>query len=405
MKKFCAVPWNELVYSSQMNYSVCCKWQEHSNKNISSSSPTLDHYNGEEMKQLRSRFIRGEQIPECRACWEDEENGRFSLRMRRNQHYHGRDDLYIGDDEIKHIIDDTKTDGSYNTNNIHGLHISTGDKCQLRCIDCSPAYSRSILKDYERLGWDKNFKARRYITDKKMFDEDAHWNSVKENSKNLKIIRLTGGEPSIDKKFEEYLNWCVVENIAQDVEIHIPTNAVNVKDSFLEPLKKFKKVMFSLSVDGIGELDEYLRYPTRWDKKIQNIEKIIDLFPHSNIHTVVYSLNVLALDKIYNWAKSFDVLHSIELLTYPDELSIKHLPDPIKQKALDRIQPIIKNHNGSVSPNKYDKKEYSLNGLSAVVKRLSMPGDSAQWNRCTDIIKSYDTIRRNPLNQIIDLPY
>ena len=401
MKKFCAVTWNELVYSSQMNYSVCCKWQEHSKKNTASNKSSVEHYNSVQMKKLRKKFIQGKQINECKACWEDEDNGRFSMRMRRNQHYYGKSDLNVDDKEVSKVINDTGLDGSYNTENIHGLHISTGNKCQLRCIDCSPAYSRSILKDYEKLGWDKNFKARRHVSNNKV-SEDEHWQSIKDNSQNLKIIRLTGGEPSINNRFIEYLNWCVDTGIAEKVMIHIPTNAVKISDSFLQPLKKFKKVMFSLSVDGVGELDEYLRYPTNWNKKIQNIEKIIDLFPDSNIHTVVYSLNVLKLKEIYEWGKKYPVQHSIELLTYPEELSVKHLPDNLKEITLKQIIPLVENISVKKTNNVYDKENYALNGLSAVVNRIKQQGSVDEWNKCFNIIKSYDTIRKKPLNKIID---
>lgn len=402
MKKFCAIPWNELVYGSQMNYSTCCKWQEHHDRNTKSDRPASEHYNSSSMKDLRQRFIKGKPIPECKACWDDEENGRFSMRMRRNQHYYGKADLRVNDDIVKDVIQET-INGEYHTDNLHGLHISTGDKCQLRCIDCAPAYSRSILKDYEKLGWDKNFKARRHVS--QVIDlkqrEEAHWESIKENSKNLKIIRLTGGEPSINNNFVQYLKWCVVNNIAQDVEIHIPTNAVNIKDSFLEPLKEFKKVMFSLSVDGVGELDEYVRYPTNWSKKIDNMEKIIKLFPHSNIHTVVYALNVYHLKHIYEFGQRYPVSHSIELLTYPDELSVRHLPVAIKKDIINKLQPLVLHTEPVKDIHTFDKQKYSLNGLSAVVSRLGESGSKQQWYKCQSIVKSYDTIRKKPLNDIL----
>ncbi len=402
MKKFCAIPWNELVYGSQMNYSVCCKWQEHDDKNTNSDKPAVEHYNSARMKNLRQRFIEGAPIPECKACWEDEDNGRFSMRMRRNQHYYGKADISIDDDVVKNVVQQT-VDGGYNTNDLHGLHISTGDKCQLRCVDCAPAYSRSILKDYKKLGWDKNFKARRHVT--QVIDlrqrEQAHWDSIRENSRNLKIIRLTGGEPSINNNFVDYLKWCVKNKIAQEVEIHIPTNAVNVKDSFLEPLKEFKKVMFSLSVDGVNDLDEYVRYPTNWSKKIDNVEKMIKLFPHSNIHTVVYALNVFNLENIYKFGEQYPINHSIELLTYPDELSVRHLPNHIKDEVIKKLQPLLSETSASKNIHDLDKKQYSLNGLSAVVSRLREPGTEEQWQKCKSIVKAYDTIRKKPLNSIL----
>jgi len=404
--KFCAVPWNELVYTSQFNYGVCCIWKDDGNL-VSSSEKSDKHYNSAKMKDLRRRMLNKEEIPECQACWDNENNNKFSMRMRRNQHYYGVADLQHEDAEIEHILSDTTKDGSYHTNNIHSLHVSTGDKCQLRCIDCSPAYSRSILKDYKKLGWDNNFKSRRLVaTDNEFspFAESAHWESIRQNSYNLKIIRLSGGEPSINRNFIDYLNWLVEENIAQNIEIHIPTNCVNIKNNFLEPLKHFGKTVICLSVDGIGKLDEYLRYPTNWEKKLENINYMARVFPESYIHTVIYSLNVLDIDKIYKWGTQYQLMHSFDMLTFPDELSIRNLPDNLKQIAINKIKNVIKELKGHTDV--YNKEEFTLNSLTAILNRLSEPGNPEQWTKCQQIIKGYDTIRKQPLHEIcMDMAY
>ena len=387
--KFCAIPWNELVYTSQYNYGVCCKWQDDGNL-IATSNSATDHYHSDRMADLRQRMINGEDIPECSPCWEDEANGKFSMRNRRNQHYYGKADLRVDSQEVESIIANT-VNGMYSVDNLHGMHISTGDKCQLRCIDCSPAFSRSIYKDYERLGWDKNFKARRVITTDRKNNELAHWQSIKDNSRNLKIIRLTGGEPSINTHFVDYLNWCVDQGIAQDVEIHLPTNCVNIKPALIEPLTHFKKTMFSLSVDGVGDLDEYLRYPTNWNKKVKHIEQLIDLFPYSGIHTVVYSLNVLQIDQLFHWGQQFPVVHNFEMLNYPEELSVRHLPNDLKQQALEKIH----------SLNLDNANDFTKHSVLAVADRLQESGDLQQWNKCKEIIKAYDSIRKKSLHNII----
>ena len=383
------MPWHELVYTSQFKYGVCCKWKDDGHL-ITTDQSSQEHYSSKRMKDLRKRMIAGEEIPECSPCWEDEYNNKFSMRMRRNLHYYGTGNLHIDSDEVKSTLDQT-SNGDYHVNNLHGMHISTGDKCQLRCIDCSPAFSRSILKDYAKLGWDENFKARRIITTDAKTDEHAHWQSIKNNSKNLKIIRLTGGEPSINQHFTDYLNWCVDQNIAQYVEIHLPTNCVNIKQSFIEPLKHFKKTMFSLSVDGIGDLDEYLRYPTNWNKKVKHINQLIELFPESGIHTVIYSLNVLHIDQLFRWGSQFSIDHQFEMLSYPEELSIRHMPDNLKQIALDKINRIDLSTG----------TELAKNGIQAVANRLTESGDPAQWAKCVDIIAGYDKIRRKSLTKII----
>ena len=91
-KKFCSVPWRELTFSSQNQYSVCCKWDESKAVGLIDSNNNIDeHWNGKLMKDLRQKFINGDDIPECSWCWKDEKANKVSARLRRNQHYYGQD--------------------------------------------------------------------------------------------------------------------------------------------------------------------------------------------------------------------------------------------------------------------------------------------------------------------------
>lgn len=394
--KFCPVPWNELHTTSQYQYLACCKWLDTSDNNVYTTSPAIEHYNSKQMKDFRLRMIAGDKLPECQGCWTDEDNGNISPRMRRNLHYYGKHDVRFDDSAVESVVKNTAVDGSYNLDNMHALQINTGDKCQLRCIDCSTAYSRSIKKDYEKLGWKDDFKSRRLIASDlgdRSTVEKLHWKHLKENTNDqLKIIRVSGGEPSIDKYFIDYLNYCVDIGISKNVEILLHTNGVNLKKEFLEPLTHFSKVTFNISVDGVGKLDEYLRYPTNWDKKLKNIQTAVKLFPHCGFNTIAYSLNVLALDEVCYWAKEFAVDHHIEMLNYPDELNVVHLPQELKTKAIDKLETLLKTYNES------DRIAINVN---AVINRLKQNGNSSQWEKSRNIIQSYNTIRKHSLESII----
>ena len=94
-KKFCSVPWRELTFSSQNQYSVCCKWDESKSVGLVDSNNSInEHWNGKLMKDLRQKFINGDNIPECAWCWKDEKANKVSARLRRNQHYYGQADRY-----------------------------------------------------------------------------------------------------------------------------------------------------------------------------------------------------------------------------------------------------------------------------------------------------------------------
>jgi hypothetical protein len=51
--------------------------------------------------------------------------------------------------------------------------------------------------------------------------------------------------------------------------------------------------------------------------------------------------------------------------------------------------------------NEYNKLSYRNNAVKGVINRLRQPGDQAQWNKAKNIIKSYDTIRPNLLQDLI----
>ena len=105
-KKFCSVPWRELTFSSQNQYSVCCKWDESKSVGLVDSNNSInEHWNGKLMKDLRQKFINGDNIPECAWCWKDEKANKVSARLRRNQHYYGQADIIFSSNTMHHIED------------------------------------------------------------------------------------------------------------------------------------------------------------------------------------------------------------------------------------------------------------------------------------------------------------
>lgn len=410
-KKFCAVPWNELYITSNGTYGLCCMEDQNLNTHrVPIKQEIVQHWNSDYMKDVRRSFVDGQQLEQCRHCWKDEAAGKVSGRLRRNQQYYGKADINIGDSIIKQTLAQTATDG-HTEAPITGLFFSVGNLCQLRCIDCAPSYSRSILKDYEKLGWDPNIKNRRIIMKQDMLhDEKQHdislWQRVKDIGPNVRWIRVQGGEPSISRPLLEFLRWYADQGHASHTTIFIITNAVNIKQEFIDALKPFQQVNFEISVDGHGALDEYLRYPTNWKKKEIIIDNLLENFQHCVIHSTVYSLGLGGLPDLIRWAEQKPAMHSIQCLTYPDELAIQHLPDEYKKRMIDELSPWLPDQQYVMS-NNYDRISYRNNAVLGVINRLKQDRDPAQWERSKEIIKAYDTIRSNTLGSLIPdiLPY
>jgi len=405
MNRFCAVPWNELYITSNGTYGMCCMEDQDANDHrISVEQPIEFHWNSDYLKKTRLDFVNGQNLPQCRHCWQEEEAGKVSGRMRRNQQYYGKANLYTDDPLLTDTLSKTMADGS-TTKEIEGLFFGVGDLCQLRCIDCSPSYSRSILKDYQKLGWRVNDKSRRSIRIQDLsHDPEKHnqylWQRVREAGNSVRWIRVSGGEPTLSKELLSFLRWYAEQGHADHTTIFIATNAVNVKDEFIDALKPFQGVKLELSVDGLGALDEYLRYPTNWSKKVDIMDRLIETFPGCVVHTTAYSLNVGGLEKLIPWVETKDVLHSIQCLTYPEELDPRHLPDSYKNEMISMLEPWASNSEYKVS-NDYRQGDYRGNCINGVIGRLEQARDEKSWDKAKSIVKSYDTIRPMRLSKIL----
>jgi len=160
--KFCSVPWLDLYVSPTGHFGLCCS-ADHNDMNdldrVSVEKPIEMHWNSNFMKSIRQKFMSGSIPSICKNCVRDESVGIMSRRQRMNQRYVLEQDPSHDNIRVKELLLSTKDDGS-SMSPLQGLDLSLGDTCQIRCIQCSPSYSRSISKDYEKLGWNYNDKNR-----------------------------------------------------------------------------------------------------------------------------------------------------------------------------------------------------------------------------------------------------
>jgi sulfatase maturation enzyme AslB (radical SAM superfamily) len=399
-KKFCIVPWQELYSTSIGTFRMCC--DEEDNRITRTQQTIVDegidnHWNSEYMKESRKIFLSDKLHPNCGRCWADEDNGKISLRMRRNQRYLGVENDRDLSSCVSKFESITGDDGHLDTSYINGAHLSVGNTCQLRCTHCGPAYSNNVAKEYIKLGWTDSENTRRSVfTDKylgvskqKILDADL-WPQIKDISKNLKFLSFTGGEPSINRGLENLLEWLVDQTLSENIDIHITTNAVTINKQWIDLLSKFKKTEIRVSVDGSGDLENYVRYPTNWNRKVENIKQIKSRIDNVVLFTTIYSLNICGYKNFLEETKNLDVRTDLSLLSWPAEFDIKHLPDDLKKKLMSTFINLIK-----------QEKDFLLkNGMESVIRRLAEPRDPGMWQKAVETIHQYDSVRPNKLSKI-----
>ena len=408
MPNFCSVPWTEGYTTTVGTYGVCClENSDYNPSKVTISQPMQQHWNGNYVKAMRQAFIAGQRPPQCQVCWQDDDSDKQSMRQRRNQRYLGKFDPDISDPVVQNIIKHTDNDGSTDLLP-RGFNFSTGNTCQLRCIECSPTYSRSIIKDYQKLQWSDSFKTRRdpktfdMMLDQALIDENL-WPMLKNIGHSLQWLQITGGEPTISKPLFEFLRWCGDQGYNNNLSLMINTNAVNIKPDFVAVLRKFRVVIFGFSVDGFGPLDEYIRYPTNWNKKKSLIDDLMILFPSSSINMAVSSLNINKIDDMLDWVLDRNYLFNPMIVSRPNNLSCHHLPDDLKDHAREILQHYQEKLQTAIEPGgleNFRQQDFIYNSLGGLINYLGLPRDESVWQQSLEIMRSYDTIRSRSIGDL-----
>jgi sulfatase maturation enzyme AslB (radical SAM superfamily) len=134
-------------------------------------------------------------------------------------------------------------------------------------------------------------------------------------------LDVNGGEPSASKNYRN-----VLKNIPPSVEsVRINTNCSTIIPEIAELLERDIRVTVTVSLDGIGRIHDYVRWPIKWE----NFERNLDTYKNMGIQelntwTTVSALNIGDLKNILEYAKQQGIDHSWALLEQPNVLSVKY---------------------------------------------------------------------------------
>lgn len=134
-------------------------------------------------------------------------------------------------------------------------------------------------------------------------------------------LDINGGEPSASKNYRN-----ILKNIPPSVNsVRINTNCSLVIPEIEELLSQGIHVTVTVSLDGIGPIHDYVRWPIRWE----NFERNLNVYKNMgiwelNTWTTVHALNVGNLKNIIDYTQENKLNHSWALLDTPDVLNVKY---------------------------------------------------------------------------------
>lgn len=190
------------------------------------------------------------------------------------------------------------------------LGVCFDNVCNLKCITCSPIHSSQLIGEWEDLNlfggkYDKKYYVRlgKQAPSKIEFIKDVL------NNSDFDILKLEifGGEPLINPLIFKFIDWITEQKYADQVFLSITSNSTTYTPKLEEYAKKFKYVGLQLSIDGIEDTFEYLRYGTDWTESLDVINKYYEMVGRVPNFSLAFNytlswMNALHFVDFYNWA-------------------------------------------------------------------------------------------------------
>jgi glutamate-1-semialdehyde 2,1-aminomutase len=203
----------------------------------------------------------------------------------------------------------------------------------------------------------------------------------------------------------------------KDIVMFFNTNCSNINERFLNVLSKFDRLDINASLDGYGNMNEYIRYPSHWDKISSNFEQLASMKNiHLGVSPVVQIYNIFDIDKIIDYVADVNARYNrnifIDFLidTHPKYLDVKILPTEIKDAARIKLENYIKNNMGKV--NSHDMTKNSTYAILNLLKEDRIPGSDLYLENLLSYTKILDENRNQvftdacvELNEYLNLHY
>jgi hypothetical protein len=310
---------------------------------------TLDeHWNSEHMKSVRRRMMAGEELPECQVCNNKLLNTDVYRTYFNSLFGHKEEDLWRL----------TNADGSTEMP-VVSFDYRFSNLCNFKCRMCGDMLSSSWEAEQRKnemwSPWAKPWMAEPVRSKIKQFQEDEVEKEFARAVDNhlIEEIYWVGGEPLMYEQHWKYMKQIVDQGDADKVYVRYNTNLSRTKykgiDLYNDLLVHFKDWQICASIDGTGQIGEWIRDGLDYEKWLQNFKDGVAIKRNSRQMRLDVTLTLpglLEVKNLFRLSKRFNVemLTKVVFTFTPDiVLSPLALPrkllDEIVDELLDFIEP------------------------------------------------------------------
>lgn len=304
LSTFCLYPFIGLNFSVDGSLKPCCRYKGSFKAQA------------EPFSEIRQKMLSGERVSGCEKCYLEEERGQKSMRQSFTETYSSTARL----------------------GQVQALEVALSNVCNFRCRMCNPQSSSAWRPE-----WKKLFPNAPQISEPRNGHTMTSLKATSESLKNIRKVKLVGGEPFLSKELEEFLSFIL--NVAENpVKLQIATNgSLLPSQPVIGLLKQFQEVRILLSIDAIGSRAEYIRKGCHWSELEENINKLKSLADKlEQTHIVSFmtlqAYNADSILDIYQWSQKMGLLFKYNVLRFPEFLRVEALTSDRRKQIWKHYQ-------------------------------------------------------------------
>ena len=371
-KVFCTAPWTHTYISPQSERRMCCASREEhmfqkqyidasndestgkfkDSGTIADYQPVTlkEHWNSKYMRDIRLKLLAGEEIPQCAVC-----NDNLLSQSNYRQWFTG----FLFTDKIDECFESTDETG-YTTMEPVSFDYRVGNLCNYKCRMCGEQLSSTWETEKRQHNhWTPESQPFMIPENKEIIQkfqkdvvEEEFWDSICRGI--VEEIYWVGGEPLMYD-----IHWRAMNRLADDdnlkhVHLRYNSNLSRVrygKHYLYDWLPRAKDWTMCASIDGIGEIGEFIRTGLVWEEWDQNFREGVALPGGHDKMLMDLTLTgpgLFGLRDLVNYALENDVkIETKNMFAFHPDIVFsfmswpRHILDRIVNKLIEDLTPII----------------------------------------------------------------
>lgn len=355
--KTCPALWNHIAIQQNGDYRVCCQCtyppygkpiKDNQSMNVQTYS-IGETRNSDLHKKIRLQMVNNIEPEECKLCFDQERLGLTSRRLYLKESY-----------ATDYSLMDNEGSIDLSNHNLKSIDVRFGNLCNMKCRSCGPADSSLWYEDIGQLNVTKEidfYTTKNYKLELKnnvwtlnnndffWYEEDKFWQAAESFLYSIDRIYITGGEPFINKAHWKLLDLAINLGVSKNILLEYNSNMSKLPANCFDIWKQFKRVDIGCSIDAVGDLAYYMRFPVKWDIIEKNIQRLstsdtkniyAKFAPTISVFNILGFLDVVELQQKYKSNIIRRNAPSFHMLVNPEFYNVQILPLETKKMIVEK---------------------------------------------------------------------